>query len=890
MTGLLVSLAIIGFLSLGGLWFGINYTVEHIAHWETVNVARGFAEYIRTQVDDIQGLLESRELSESDRRVLAAATQSHRIVGVRLFDRQERVFHDSRPANVVLTTSDSSQLPKFFKHMAAQGIHATIHYGKWPNGISKVIGEVHLPFYHPDPALKNQLMGLVEVHVDMTDLAAEVERVRLWAFFGAFMLLASTGLIVSWFLFKHDGRQMRQLNLLTRSERELQDSRAALEESEGRLRDILNHVGDGVILLRESGAIVELNPAGEVMFGYNSSELIGKNLEFLVPGEMDLSTESRSAGSTRHFLENGVNMTGRRADGSLFPLDLSLRELKIAGVRHYTGVLHDITQRKAFEEALLSAKEQAEAATQAKSDFLAIMSHEIRTPMNGVLGMTGLLLDTTLTEEQRQYAMAVRQSGETLLALINDILDYSKIEAGMLELDQVEFSLLELVENVTRLIAPQAEEKGIELCAWIAPSAPARMLGDPHRLRQVLFNLVGNAVKFTDRGGVLIEVVPIESPGASRQMEFRVVDTGIGIQEEMVPNLFERFTQADSTISRRFGGTGLGLSISRRLVELMGGRIDVSSKPGQGSTFYFSVPLPGMEEHSRIEELFQGPKMRVLMIGLHDFPQRAVGGQFLGWNIETGVIPSPGQALPALAKAALEGRPYTFILADQTRIGENSLMDLGPLVDPDSKYPPLVLLTPMSGFGNAKRAQEFPHVRFLAKPIHPLALHRCLSHNFSKMESLSKEGDSSLTSTSPHSGRPLRLLVAEDNEVNHLLLHAWLTRQGHSVHQVSNGLEAVKAVEENEFDLVLMDIQMPEMDGLQASEAIRKLNGRKGRIPIVAMTADTSPAMRERGRQAGMDHQVGKPFDWTVIQEALTQWGVVSRERSSTSPEPESES
>ena len=751
--------------------------------------------------------------------------------------------------------------------------------------------------------------------------------------------------------------------LLRRTDAGIHAQQAVLLESEIRLRAITDSAHDAIIMMDTKGLISYWNPAAERILGYKNTEAIGQNLHaFIVPSRYHEAHQAAFPVFQRTGLGPGVGKTmdleARRKDGTEISVQLSLSAVQMSGGWHAVGILGDITKRKLAEAELHETNQQLEAATlraemasSAKSEFLANMSHEIRTPMNGVIGMTGLLLDTELNDEQRRYVEIVRVSGKSLLGVINDILDFSKIEAKKLDLETLDFDLSSLLDDFAAMLALRAHDKGLELLCAADPDVPTLLRGDPGRLRQILTNLAGNAIKFTNAGEVAIRVslkddtgnqgaecmeqgaesrgqetanisFGAEQEGETVMLRFSVRDTGIGIPKDKICVLFEEFSQVDSSTTRQYGGTGLGLAISRQLAELMGGEAGVNSEEGNGSEFWFTARFGKQAAVADMESIpladLRG--VRVLIVDDNATSREILTTFMASWGMRPLDVKDGPRALQALYLALNENDPFRLAVIDMQMPGMDGDA-VGRAIRADKRLADTrtVMLTSMGTRGDARRYQEIGFSAYTTKPVQHRELkailsltlvdqteptklpittrhtaretlnHRSTSETLSHRSTSETSGHRSTSEMPGHSsasemlnlfaGRKSHILLAEDNITNQLVALGILKKFGLRAAAVGNGAEALRALETLSYDLVLMDVQMPEMDGIEATRRIRKNEKimysssiHHSSIPIIAMTTHVMQGDRERCLKAGMNDYISKPVNPEALAEILEKW------------------
>jgi two-component system sensor histidine kinase/response regulator len=696
--------------------------------------------------------------------------------------------------------------------------------------------------------------------------------------------------------FNHMAAQVFEQHELLESR--VRDRTEALSQSGELVRLLLDGAPQAIYGVAMDGNTTFCNTACLRMLGYETaSELLGKNLHLLAHHtKVDGSPYPIAECSIYQTLVTGndTHIDGEilwRKDGSRFPVECWSKVIRRGdAVIGSIVTFVDISERKQAEEVLRRAKAAAEEGSRAKSEFLANMSHEIRTPLNGVIGMTDLALGTELNPEQRDYLDTVKLSADSLLSVINDVLDFSKMEAGRSELDFSDFDLRENLETTLRTLALRADQKGLELLCEVPADIPKVVKGDPNRLRQVVINLVGNAIKFTADGEVLVKVAAGGTEGVNSLLHFTVSDTGIGIPAEKHKLIFEPFTQADNTTTRVYGGTGLGLAISKRLVELMGGRIWVESNPAGGSHFHFTVSLPPSEGPIETESLVPAEiphDVRVLIVDDNRTNRRILLGHLKTWGIRAEAVDSGEMALIELSAAQRADDPFGLVLTDM-HMPRMDGFDLTQEIRHrhDLKASTIMMLTSGGQGGDAARCEELGVAAYILKPIRESELQGAIARAMARAIGVTPPS-AAIPLATGHALKgqrdpadALQILIAEDNPVNQMLLTRLLEKRGHAVKVAGNGKLALESVQESSYDLLLMDVQMPEMDGMEATRVLRQRELKTGsHLTVIGVTAHAMAGDRERFLLAGMDGYLSKPIRPRELDELLDNVAAARRKR-----------
>src|SRR5216110_3710612 len=615
-----------------------------------------------------------------------------------------------------------------------------------------------------------------------------------------------------------------------------------------------------IAVLDNQRTVRSVNPAFVTLFGYSATEVTGASIDGLIVPESlrsesgDLEARARAGEIVR------VEVERRRKDGRHIQVRLSAAAVKAAAEGGLVALYEDISDRKAAEQAMRAARELAERVARARSAFLANMSHEIRTPMNAVLGFVELVLDTDLQVEQRRALELVRSSSEALLTILNDILDYSKIEAEHLELESIPFDLPKVVHATATLLAVRAREKHLELTVDVPPDVPHLVRGDRTRLRQVLMNLIGNAIKFTEEGEVDVSATVAGHHGDRTSVRCRVRDTGIGISEQQRASIFDEFTQADASMTRRYGGTGLGLAIARRLVALMGGELTVTSEVGRGSEFSFAISFPLEAALATARATVSLGGRRLLVVDDNETNRRIVRDMLGAEGMAVHEAPRADAGLEALRRAARAGAPYDLAILD-AQMPDQDGFELATAVRADRALAAtrLLILTSAGQRGDGERCRQLGIQAYLTKPIARADLVEAVGTVLAGTVSAPGEADLVTRHSIAESRHALRILLAEDNPVNQQVATAMLLKRGHQGDGGNNGRESRGAVTRERYHVVVIEIQMPEMDGFEATAKIRGLP-QGGTLPIIALTAHALSGERERCLERGMSGYVAKPF------------------------------
>ncbi|EME67856.1 multi-sensor hybrid histidine kinase, partial [Paramagnetospirillum caucaseum] len=667
---------------------------------------------------------------------------------------------------------------------------------------------------------------------------------------------------------------------------ELEAQQTEIKATETWYRGIIESAPDGMLVTDDRGVIILVNPQVGAMFGYPAGELVGRPVETLVPEAARSGHPAQRdgyirQGDARQLAMRDRELRGVRKDGSEFPVEVGLSRLPAIGGRGLCvcASIRDVTERKRVEAEVLRAKQTAEEATKAKSDFLANMSHEIRTPMNAIIGMSHLALQTRLDKKQRNYIEKVHRSGENLLGIINDILDFSKIEAGKMAMERIDFRLEDVMDNLASLVGLKAEDKGLELLFSVASDIPTALTGDPLRLGQVLINLGNNAVKFTETGEIIVGAELVGRTETEAELHFWVRDSGIGMTPEQCGKMFQSFSQADSSTTRKYGGTGLGLAISKTLVELMGGRIWVESEPGKGSVFHFHTRL-GVQAQPAARRVFRSDELmglRVLVVDDNASAREILSSMAKGFGLEVGTAWDGRQALEMVAAAEARGLAYDLILMDwkmPVMDGVEAVQQLQR--DRSERVPAVVMVTAYGREEAMSNAQERGAVlkTVLTKPVTAASLLEAIGEILGKgvaAESYVQDR----AETYKEAMRALegsRVLLVEDNEMNQELATELLSQAGMEVVLANHGQAALDILAgDRGFDGVLMDCQMPVMDGYTATRMIRGNPALDG-IPVIAMTANAMTGDREKVIEAGMADHIAKPLNLENMFATMARW------------------
>ncbi|MDX8390085.1 MAG: PAS domain S-box protein [Mariprofundaceae bacterium] len=649
-----------------------------------------------------------------------------------------------------------------------------------------------------------------------------------------------------------------------------------IHESEKRLQLVLDTALDAVIITNIDGCLTYMNPQAEQLYGWNREELAGMPLlDKIIPAKhMKMFRGSNQASSV---LDQRFEIYSHRRDGSEFPAEISISMLRQDQGIHFSTFIRDISARKDAEIELKEAHDQALESSKLKSEFLSTVSHEVRTPMNGIIGMSDLLLDTDLDRDQREFSETIKDSANSLLVIINDLLDFSKAEAGKMEIEAINFSLEAIVEGSVETLAGRCSGSPVSLMSNIDPQLPDTLVGDPGRLRQILLNLIGNAIKFTHEGQVSVHANLVSRSEKSVSICFEVEDSGIGMSRDALRKIFQPFTQADGSVTRKYGGTGLGLSICTQLIDLMGGEIQVESSEKTGSTFRFTLSFPIVHQSTtETIEVGKQASLHILITEKNIKASKILSRYLQSWNFKSEIVEPGGSTVALMQKRASESQAFDLVLLDCNDSDNETIKTIEHISSlPEIANSKLLLIAPTNAKELRNQAASLGFSSYLNKPIRKSALFDQImgsmyANDTNTKDALKQQG----TAHVPHNTDQTRLLLAEDNVVNQRVASLLLKKQGYIVEIATNGQEVVEKSKQKEFAAILMDCQMPILDGLEATKMIRQRekDEETPRITIIAMTANAMEGDRERCLEAGMDDYVSKPISVEKLAPMLAKW------------------
>ena len=778
-----------------------------------------------------------------------------------------RKFNWDQFPNLVMVYQTSDWVPREFLGVFSHDEQIQ----KIANTSVEANGRYHRGAVFPMKDAGDRLVGHMVIMRDVTSLIDDL-RVTILLACGICLLIGGTLFLL---FYVYMGRVEKQLDITNK----------ALRESEEKYRNILNSLEDSYVEVDLAGNIIFFSPSVVRLLGYPEDELRGANFRKFIDPSMtkEILTAFNQIYQTG-IPEQHLPVDMIRNDGTIINVEMSVSQLKDVNnqIIGFFGIGRDMSEHKRAEAELQSAKEAADVANRSKSMFLANMSHEIRTPMNAILGMAELLAETPLSRDQEKYVQIFHDAGENLLTLINDILDLSKVEAGQIKLESIPFNLGNLIEKTGEILGMRAGDKGLDLVCHLQPDLPIELVGDPLRLRQSLTNLIGNAIKFTEKGEIILTVkaaAPIDPAAKEIAVVFSVADTGIGFSMDQERHIFEKFTQADASTSRKYGGTGLGLAITRHFIELMGGTLSVQSEPGKGSVFSFTVSLVKQDESQPREETLPPLDLQHIRILVVDdnATNRMIVREFLSpCGAKVAEAAGGEEALALLHRAAEAKKPFHFVLLDHQMPGMDGFETARYIkAQPALQGMILILLTSFQRKDEMERAKEIGFVSVLYKPVKRGELREVVAKALGILGLREWEKGPPATTSAPLPQRPLRILFAEDNEDNRTLTLMFLKNTPHDIQVAVNGQIAVdKFINDGPFDLVLMDIQMPVMDGYMATRTIRSWELEQGRkrTPIIALTAYALKEDLQRSLDAGCDDHLTKPIRKPILLEAIRRF------------------